>query len=460
MIRVSRLLPRIYIVSVLQLLAIVGGLMLVGYLTFNPERGPEFERRGRYVADTLSHVAADPQALARELARAERQMRLAVSVYAADGALLGSNVQPPLAAPASEHKRHGPRPPSPLGLFRTPPELILRLPISSSQLPGAYMVYRPPPPPSAPGLWIISISLVATAIASILLARSFARPLSQLAAAAKRFGAGDLQARAGLSRGDEFGELSQAFDEMAERVMQLVRSRQELLANVSHELRTPLARIRVALDLASEDHADAELTRDALLEITEDCAELERLVSDVLQTARLELSAGSAQIAQQPLHLERLDLATLIGRLVERFHSDHPTRTLELRCADRLPELYADPVLLRRALYNLLDNAQKYSPESAPVGLSVQLTAGQLEIAVEDKGIGIAAEDLAQVGTPFFRTDRSRTRRTGGIGLGLSLARKIVEAHGGKLVLESRLDHGTCARLRLPLTAAPEVQSV
>ena len=94
------------------------------------------------------------------------------------------------------------------------------------------------------------------------------------------------------------------------------------------------------------------------------------------------------------------------------------------------------------------------------MGLSVQLTAGQLEIAVEDKGIGIAAEDLAQVGTPFFRTDRSRTRRTGGIGLGLSLARKIVEAHGGKLVLVSRLDHGTCARLRLPLTAAPEVQSV
>jgi len=454
--QLTRLLPRIYIVSLLQLLAIVGGVTLVGWLSFNPEHGPEFERRGRYVVDTLSQHLGDPARLERELERARQQMRLALSIYAADGRLVASNVQPPLMA-SDATTRPPPRTPPPLGFPRTPHgELVLRLPIQSAALPGGFAMYRPPPPPRGreSGLWVVGISLVATALASILLARSFARPLSQLAAAAQRFGNGDLQARAALQRKDEFGALAQAFDEMAERVMQLVRSRQELLANVSHELRTPLARIRVALDLAAEDRGDAELTRDALLEITEDCAELERLVSDVLQTARLELSGGQAQIVEQPLHRVRLEADLLLARTAERFRSDHPERTLELRCSQRLPELYGDPVLLRRALYNLLDNAHKYSPQGAPVLLSAQLVQGELEITVQDRGIGISPEDLPQIGTPFFRTDRSRNRRTGGIGLGLSLARKIVEAHGGSLSLESQPDRGTCVRIRLPLIAA------
>jgi signal transduction histidine kinase len=293
--------------------------------------------------------------------------------------------------------------------------------------------------------------LFATAFASILLARSFARPLSQLTAAASRFGRGELDVRAGLSRTDEFGELSHAFDEMAERVTQLVRSRQQLLANVSHELRTPLARIRVALDLASDGDWQAELARDALSEIAEDCAELERLVSDVLQSARLDLTGQPAQVAAQILRNEPFDPVSLVQRAVERFRSEHPGRVLELQCPEALPELHGDQVLLRRVLSNLLDNAKQYSPEPTPVTLRVRVADGWLEWRVEDRGIGIAPEDLSQVGTPFFRTDRSRTRRTGGVGLGVSLARGIVEAHGGSLSIESELDRGTRVCVRLPV---------
>ncbi|MEY4578857.1 MAG: periplasmic sensor signal transduction histidine kinase, partial [Pseudomonadota bacterium] len=408
------------------------------------------QRRGRYVVDTLTPYLGDSVALKRELTRAATQMKLTISLYTADDRLIASSVAPPLAPGENKHPKPRvpsfPRPPRPMDPFR--------IPVESAAWPGAYAMYRPPPPPSPqhdPTLWTVGFALFATAFASILLARSFARPLSQLTAAASRFGRGELDVRAGLARKDEFGELSHAFDEMAERVTQLVRSRQQLLANVSHELRTPLARIRVALDLASDGDWQAELARDALSEIAEDCAELERLVSDVLQTARLDLTGQPAQVAAQILHKEPFDPVALVQRAVERFRNEHPGRALELFCPETLPELHGDQVLLRRVLSNLLDNAKQYSPDPTPVLLRVRVQDGSLEWHVEDRGIGIAPEDLKQVGTPFFRTDRSRTRRTGGVGLGLSLARGIVEAHGGTLTIESELDRGTRVCVRLPV---------
>lgn len=448
----TRLLPRIYLVSLLQLLAIFGLTIIVGWLTFAPFRGSDYEQRTKYVVENIVAQLGSPEALQRELERAKRQMRVLVTLYTQDGRVLASNVQPPLIYTPTPPRR--PLPPVP---FMAPPERpIMRVPIESALAPGGYAVCRPPPrpePPNGPGLWALASALFATAVASILLARSLSRPILQLQAAAKRFGSGELDARAGLTRHDEFGELSQAFDEMADRVTQLIRSRQELLADVSHELRTPLARIRVALDLAADGTGDLELQREALGEISEDCAELERLVADVLQSARLDLTGRPAQVAAQRLHTEPYDPESLVLRVAERFRNEHPTRQLELRCGDGLPQLHGDVMLLRRALHNLLDNAQKYSTAPATIVLSAERIAGELVLRVEDQGIGIAAEDLAKIGSPFFRTDRSRNRRTGGIGLGLSLSRKIVEAHGGTLLVESAPDRGTRVTMRLPVVS-------
>ena len=452
----TRLLPRIYLVSVLQLLAIAGLTIIVGWLTFGSFRLSDYEQRVQYVVDTIAGQLGSTDHVMRELERAKAQMRMQITLYAGDGSVLASNVQPPLVYTNAPRRR---RPPL-LPFVARPARPIMRLPLSSARAPGGYAVVQPPPPPeppSGPGMWALASALFASAIASLLLARSLARPISQLRAAAKRFGSGELDVRAGLTRHDEFGELSQAFDEMADRVTQLIRSRQELLADVSHELRTPLARIRVALDLAADGTGDIELQREALTEISEDCAELERLIADVLQAARLDLTGRPAQVVAQRLHVEPYDPASLVQRVAERFRTEHPTRQLELRCGDSLPALNGDVMLLRRALHNLLDNAQKYSTAPAPIMLSAEQTAGELSVRVEDQGIGIAAEDLPRIGSPFFRTDRSRNRRTGGIGLGLSLSRKIVEAHGGSLTVESAPDRGTRVTLRLPLTSpAPQ----
>ena len=301
------------------------------------------------------------------------------------------------------------------------------------------------PPPLV--IWAVCAALVAGAVSSLLLTRTFVRPLRALGQAAGQLGAGDLSTRVQIDRRDEFGQVANAFNEMAQRLGQLVRSQQELLANVSHELRTPIARIRLALDLANE--GDAELAQQMLGGIVQDLQELERLVDDVLNMARLDLTEGKAgsglRIGNSPVLLDEV-----IEGAAERFAANHGPQRLELEVADSLPELKGNAMLLRRAVDNLLDNAAAYSPEDSTVTLGAKVGEAQIEIWVQDRGIGISKEDLQHIGTPFFRTDRSRARRTGGIGLGISLVRRITAAHGGTLVLESVQGQGTTAYLRFP----------
>jgi signal transduction histidine kinase len=233
-------------------------------------------------------------------------------------------------------------------------------------------------------------------------------------------------------------------------VASLLRAERELLANVSHELRTPLARIRMALALASEGGADA--ARQSFSDIAEDLDELERLIADILTAARLDLTDGAAA-GIPPLRRERVDPESLLAHAASRFRTAHPERPLRVDVGQALPSIEGDPVLLRRVVENLLENAHAYTEHAAdPVDLvarSDEIDEG-LAIEVVDRGVGIASADLLRVFTPFYRADRSRTRATGGLGLGLTLAKRIVDAHGGRLELASVPNEGTRARVWLP----------
>jgi two-component system, OmpR family, sensor kinase len=234
---------------------------------------------------------------------------------------------------------------------------------------------------------------------------------------------------------------------MAGRLDRQVRAEKELLANVSHELRTPLARLRLALELAAE--GDLAQARRHLSGMEEDLAEIERLVEDVLTASRLELGAASGS---EPLHRSPVAIRELVQSTAERFRVAHPDRELRVEAAEGMPELSADPVLLRRVLENLLANAAKYSDAPAPILLSAVARDGSVLVEVRDRGIGIDPGDVPRLFTPFFRTDRSRARGSGGTGLGLALARRVVEAHGGTITVESRPGEGTAMRVALPVT--------
>ncbi len=445
--RHPRLFWRVYLYGLFMLVAVAVAVAVAGAALGRGEWAHGPERLMRYAAERMGDLRADPSRLAGELRLVRETFGVELALYRDDGALLAAGGGPPPPLSPRELARLG-RSPQRL------PGRHLGWAARVSGEPPAYLVVarEPRAPPLERAATFLAVVLLVLAAASVPLARAIARPLERLTAAARALGSGDLSARAGVDRADEVGELGRAFDEMAGRLERLLRQEKELLANVSHELRTPLSRIRVALDLAAE--GDLERARRFLGEIARDLSEVERLVEDILTAARLDLALGRPG-GGMPLRREPIEGAEVVARAAERFRAAHPGRTLEVAAEGSLPGLDADAALLRRALDNLLDNAAKYSDPGQPVTLSAREEGGALVLEVRDRGIGIDAADLPRIFAPFYRTDRSRARGTGGVGLGLALAKRIIEAHGGTVSVESAPGEGTAVRLRVPPAAVP-----
>lgn len=303
---------------------------------------------------------------------------------------------------------------------------------------------RPSPVAFGPLLTLL-VGFVVLAIGAVLTARWLVRPIEFLSKTATALGEGDLSARSGIVRDDEIGELARRFDQMGKKIEQILQHERELLANVAHELRTPLARIGVALDLGNEGNSDR--ARSSLAEIGVDVAELEVIVDDVLTALRYDVTRG----ASMPLRKSLTQPSAILTASAERMRGRHPARPLEVSIADELPDIDVDPVLFRRVIDNLLDNAHKYTPEkTSPIYLAAKRSGTAVEIAVVDRGIGIATAEIPNVYNAFYRTDRSRSREAGGVGLGLTLAKRIVEAHGGTIDISSGTDKGTRATVTVP----------
>jgi signal transduction histidine kinase len=317
-----------------------------------------------------------------------------------------------------------------------------------------------PRQPVRTALWrmalYVGLVLFAVAVLVAPLARRLSRPIERLTAATRRFGAGDLSARVEPSRrhkkrhrrrrdcdddrrgrhrhGDEIEDLTRAWNEMAARIESLVRGQKELLANVSHELRTPLARVRVALELVPKT-PEAE-RRVAAIEA--DLVELEALIEAVLTASRLDAGA-------LPVNPEPVAAADLFAEVIARSKADAPGAVAIEGPADVV--LDADPLLLKRALGNLVENALKYG--RPPVTLAARKVRAAAELSVSDDGPGISAGERARVVEPFYRGDRARTpgaAGAAGFGLGLTLVARIVAAHGGTLRIEAARREGALER--------------
>jgi two-component system, OmpR family, sensor kinase len=440
--RQPRLFWRVYLAG-LALLALVGVVtMAVGSFV---GRGPTLRgasRLTRFAAEHFADHRGDEERIDAELGQMAQAFDVEMALRLDDGRVVAAEGLPP-PLPAADQGRLGE------GLLRLTlddrPVWAMRV----KGMPSAYIVVAGPPRsfPFDRAAAFIAAWLAVLAVAAIPLARALSRPLERLTETAQALGAGDLSARSGMRRNDEVGQLATAFDDMADRLQGMVRAERQLLADVSHELRTPLSRIRVALDLAAE--GDVARARKYLEEIRIDLEELDVLLADVLTAARLDHAGGG----EVPLRMRRVPAREIVDAAAEHFRRARPGRELALRVDAGLPDVEADPALLRRVLDNLLDNAAKYSEAPAPVTLVARVEEGALALAVLDEGIGVEPQDIPRLFTPFFRTDRSRARGTGGVGLGLALAKRIVEAHGGSISVESRPGLGTTVRFRIP--AAP-----
>ncbi len=465
---------RLVVLGIVQLLLLNVGAVVI-FIAEGPhgEAYPEDALRGPTM-ERLAQVVEQPTALADEL-DSLHAARIEISIYDEARQLVATNVEPPLAIP-ERHHGHGPgdRPPEDHAPPGAPPDdhglpppgfggpgdrgppllppdgarqhvMLLGLPMHGARgFLVARGVHGAGPGFIGPGL-TLGFGLLVLVVGALISARWILRPIEQLTRTARALGAGDLTARSRLLRGDEIGELGTRLDEMAERVQTLLASEKELLANVAHELRTPLARIGVALDIAGE--GDAVAARASLAEIHIDVTELSAIVDDILVAMRFEVGAN----ASLPLHRAKSDPADIARAAADRVRARHRDRPLAVRIADELPRIDVDPMLFRRVLDNLLENAHKYTPDHASaIDLAVSRDGGDVVFEVHDRGLGIAPDDLPRVFTAFFRSERSRSRETGGVGLGLTLAKRIVEAHAGAITVTSRTDAGTIVRVAVP----------
>lgn len=379
----------------------------------------------------------DPAALAEGLLAVHPSTALELTVYDAHDHVLATTIAPPLAKVAGDQTW-------------TDNRMTIGRPRG-----GGYAVVALVAGPSMP-LHIAALFCYALLLAFLVVAapltRSIVRPIERLGRLARELGEGNLAVRANTTRRDEIGDLARSFDTMAGQISRLRAAERELLGDVSHELRTPLARMRVVLELAAG--ADHERARTYLSEIAADLGELEQLVDDIIVAAKLDPEAPRWEQARPPLRRARTSIAEPVEAAIARFSSRWPERELAYVPPADAPIVDGDPTLLRRVVDNLLDNARKYSDDGTPIEILITNDGDAVRIEVVDRGIGIAAEDQERVFSAFFRADRSRTRASGGVGLGLVLARRIVEAHDGTLAFTSELGRGSRFWITLPKDCA------
>ncbi|MEM1437305.1 MAG: HAMP domain-containing sensor histidine kinase, partial [Pseudomonadota bacterium] len=247
-------------------------------------------------------------------------------------------------------------------------------------------------------------------------------------------GAGQLQHRITATRHDQLGDLASEINAMADEVQRMLDAKRQLLLGISHELRTPLSRMKLALALAEPTEHAAGMQQDA--------TEMETIIDALLEAERLN-----------DRHRALVLSAVTISELIEAMLNDYFSRD-RAHVAVRIlrdAAIQADRVRLTLLLKNLLANALRYgNREQGPVEICVAADPDQVEIAVQDHGPGLDAEQAGSLGVPFFRSDSSRTRNTGGTGLGLYLARLVAEAHGGTLALDTTWRAGARFVITLP----------
>ena len=222
---------------------------------------------------------------------------------------------------------------------------------------------------------------------------------------------------------------------MTDRIRDMLHTKEQLLLDVSHELRSPLTRVKVALEFLSESKA-----RDS---IAGDISEMEKMINDILETARMHHLHGE-------LKLQQTSLAKLLQEILPDYEKQLPAVQMD-QFSETLV-INIDPGQIKTVLKNIISNAIKFSnAASDPVRISVNQQSHFTVVQIADSGIGIPAEELSFIFEPFYRVDKSRSKETGGYGLGLSLCKTIMDAHDGKIEVTSKAGEGTTVSLYFPL---------
>jgi signal transduction histidine kinase len=280
-------------------------------------------------------------------------------------------------------------------------------------------------------LSLLAIMMVVLLAAWAVLRRLLA-PIRVLSHGVARLGEGRFETLTARPTRDEFGALTTAFNQMVERLRAMMQARDQLLLDVSHELRSPLTRLKVALALLPQDERRTRMDADV--------AEMEAMVGELLELERLRDGTGVQRSV--------VDVGALVADVAQVFEGQAPGVEI---ASHRLISATLDGPRIRMVVRNLVENAVKYSlPDSRPVRIELEASDSAVVIRVRDDGAGIPEAELSRIFLPFYRVDRSRSKKTGGYGLGLSICQRIAEAHGGTLTARNHAPRGVELVVTIP----------
>jgi signal transduction histidine kinase len=301
---------------------------------------------------------------------------------------------------------------------------------------------------------LLTFAAILSASFGYLLAASMAHSLALLQKGAQRIAGGDFSARVHLTEVDELSDVAEAFNFMGDelqrsfaRQRELEQARRDLIAAVSHDLRTPLTSIRAMIEaLADEVVAEPEMVQRYYGTIRSQIQNLSGLINDLFELSQLE--TGQVQLA-----VEAVNMNDLLSDVLESMQAQAGAKGVSLQgiFSEDVPIIKGELNKLQRVITNLVQNAIRHTPAGGSISLATQPAPDGVQVEVSDTGEGIAPEDLPHIFEQFFRGERSRSRETGGAGLGLAIAKRIVEAHHGRIWVESQVGQGTRFRFVLPI---------
>jgi two-component system, OmpR family, sensor kinase len=295
-------------------------------------------------------------------------------------------------------------------------------------------------------LLAIPAAILLALLGGAVLANRAIEPLNRMTATAHRISADHLAERMELARGDiELKRLAEAFNEMLARLDQSFKQIRRFTADASHELRTPVAILMGETELAMNDLLDYEECKAALSSRREELQRMAQIVDDLLALSQFDYG-------EKALQLKPLDFSDLVIEVCEQQRNQAKSKGVTLELTETVPvEIEGDSSRLRQMVRNVLDNAIKYTPAGGRVTVGLDRSKGnEFRLRVSDTGIGIPADALPHIFDRFYRVDQARTREEGGSGLGLSIVKQIIEAHGGSVSVKSDLGAGTIMTLTMP----------
>lgn len=297
-------------------------------------------------------------------------------------------------------------------------------------------------PRGAPTLIFFLVIVGFTAI----LSRILTRPIRELTKVAQEMSKGNFGVKVEIRSNDEIGQLGNAFNEMSQRLANFHKLRSELLADISHEIRSPLARIQSDAEILMDREISKEERDQHLRAICEEVRNIDQLIEDLYIITRLEQN-------ELELNIKPSSLTDVLKKEVGKFSLQLDDKRIKViqNIPEDLPKVMMDPLRIGQVVTNLLMNSLRYTPEGGKVEIGARKIDGKVEVWVKDTGPGIPQEAIPYIFDRFYRVDKSRSRVTGGRGLGLAIARQFVKAHGGEIRAESEIDKGTSITFTLPV---------